>query len=431
MPSRIVLTTWGSYGDLYPFIGLALELRRRGHAPLIATSAFHRDTVERAGVAFHPVRPDIDADDSDLMRRIMQPSGTGVILNELLVPFIRESYADLDAAARGADLLVTHPVTFAGPLVAQTRGLPWASTVLAPMSFFSRQDPPVFPGMEWTVQLRRGPWTTRLLIGLARIVTRRWVQPIVRFRRELGLADRGDPLYEGQFSPALTLGLFTRVLARPQPDWPPNVHVTGFVPYTGEARMPPELDDFIAGGTPPVVFTLGSSAVGAAGSFYEESLRAATMLGIRAVLLVGRDARNLPRRSLPDGVMAAEYAPHDALFSRSAAIVHHGGIGTTGQALRSGRPMLVVPFAHDQPDNAARVARLGVARVVSSRRYHAARAARHLERLLSRPAYSRRAEAVGRVVASESGAESAAEQLLNLAQPRHSAASHAIDRHDG
>jgi rhamnosyltransferase subunit B len=321
--------------------------------------------------------------------------------------------------ARGADLLVTHPVTFAGPLVAERLGLRWASVVLAPMSFFSAQDLPVFPGMGWAVPLRRlGPWAARGLLWIARAVTRPWLRPVVGFRRELGLADRGDPLYEGQFSPSLTLALFSRVMGEPQKDWPRGVRVTGFVPYTGGVQMPSELDDFLGSGEPPIVFTLGSSAVGAAGSFYAESARAAAALGARAVLLAGRSAGDLARSAASSRVFSAEYAPHDELFSRSRAVVHHGGIGTTGQVLRSGRPMLVVPFAHDQPDNAARVARLGVARVVPAQRYDVRSATRRLRELLG-GGYGERAARVAAIVRQEEGAARAADELQRLLDDDH------------
>ena len=111
----------------------------------------------------------------------------------------------------------------------------------------------------------------------------------------------------------------------------------------------------------------------AAGDFYEESLKAARLLGRRAVLLVGSRPGRLPVGPLGSDAWACAYAGHAQLFPRAAAVVHQGGVGTTAQALRAGVPMLVVPFAHDQPDNAARVRRLGVARVLSRRAYRAAR----------------------------------------------------------
>ncbi len=408
---RVLLTCWGSYGDLFPYLGLARQLATRGHTPVLATSPYYRTLVEGEGIGFHPVRPDIDPTDFALIRRLMDPRrGTEVILREILVPAVREAFDDLRAAATGADLLVSHPVTFAGPLVAEVLGLPWVSTVLAPISFFSVNDPPALPMMPLALhrQLHRlGPFAARPLMGLAKRVTRPWMAPVVAFRNELGLPISGDPLYEGQFSPHLTLALFSRLLGEPQTDWPPHAHVTGFVFYNGSLAMTDELLTFLDRGDPPIVFTLGSSAVGAAGDFYRESVAAAASLGARAVLLVGHDPANHPRDPLPRGVIAIESAPHQELFPRAAAIVHQGGVGTTGQAMRSGRPMLVVPHAHDQPDNAFRVTRLGAARVLRPGRYTASRAAAHIRALLTDPEYERRASQIGVLVGAENGTERA------------------------
>jgi UDP:flavonoid glycosyltransferase YjiC (YdhE family) len=129
------------------------------------------------------------------------------------------------------------------------------------------------------------------------------------------------------------------------------------------------------------------------------------------MLLVGKYAPALTQAGVPDGMLVEDVAPHDALFPRAAAIVHHGGVGTTGQALRSGRPMLVVPHAHDQPDNAARVSRLGVARSLDAGAYTADRAAAHLRQLLEEPSYRERADAVGKIVRSENGAKAACDAI--------------------
>ena len=207
--------------------------------------------------------------------------------------------------------------------------------------------------------------------------------------------------------------MFSRVLGEPQPDWPVRTHLTGFVPYNGQpAPLPPDLETFLSDGDAPIVFTLGTSAVGAAGAFYDESAAAARRLGRRAVLLVGRDPANRPRAPLTANLIAVEYASHAALFPRAAVVVHHGGVGTTGQVLRSGRPMLVVPHAHDQPDNAHRVERLGVARVLSPPRYTAARAARALISLLDDSRYAERAIGAAAVVRGEPGVDAACEMIL-------------------
>jgi UDP:flavonoid glycosyltransferase YjiC (YdhE family) len=184
--------------------------------------------------------------------------------------------------------------------------------------------------------------------------------------------------------------------------------------------MPEELSKFLDAGEPPITFTLGTSAVGSAGTFYEESVKAVRALKRRAVLLVGGDARNRPRDPLPAGVMAVELAPHDALFPRSAAVVHQGGIGTTGQALRAGRPTLVVPHAHDQPDNAFRSAKTGGARVCYPTQYKAERVASDLRTLLEDPSYLELARAAAKIVSAEDGAATSAAAILKiLATERH------------
>jgi UDP:flavonoid glycosyltransferase YjiC (YdhE family) len=247
-------------------------------------------------------------------------------------------------------------------------------------------------------------------------------------------------VFEGQHAPDLVLALFSPLLAAPQPDWPRQTLVTGAVVddavhgvafADGAARrstdaLPPALARFLdeaSDGTPPIVFTLGTSAVltAEAAGVYRESAAAARALGRRAVLLTGHDPRNVPTGLGPD-VLALPTASHAALFPRAAAVVHQGGMGTLTQALRAGRPMLVVPFAHDQPDNADRAARLGVARVVAPRRYEAARVAAELSRLLEDPAVGARAADVGARVRAEDGAAVAALALERLAaarSPRH------------
>src|SRR5215208_247220 len=400
MGKRVVITTFGSFGDLNPYLGLALGLKARGHDPAIATAEFYRPFVEAEGVGFRPVRPDVDHHETEAVRRIMKPRRTpGYLMKELLFPCLQESYEDLSEATRGADVLLTHPLTFAGPLVAEKLSIPWVSTVLAPISFFSAHDFPALPLLpRLAVVLRRlGPGAGRALGGLAKRATRHWPEPVRRLRTELGLSPGKHPIHEGQFSPELVLAMFSRVLAEPRPDWPPNTRITGHVFYDGSGRdgLSPDLERFLASGPAPVVFTLSTSLVGkgpAAGSFYRESLKATRILKLRSLFVVGKDPKNHLPVPLPEGVAAVDYAPFSKLFPRAAAVVHQGGIGTIGQVLRSGRPQLVVPFAVDQPDNALRVQRLGGAEVLYPRRYAAPRVARRLDDLIGASGYARRAE---------------------------------------
>jgi rhamnosyltransferase subunit B len=412
---RIVLTTFGSFGDIHPYMAIAAELRLRGHRPVIATSELYREKMKASGIEFFPVRPYIpppQEQDQEMMDRIMNPkSGSGFLINEMLLPGVRDGYEDLMKAIEGADLLLTHPITLAGPLAAQTTGIPWVSSVLAPCSFFSAYDPPEPPFWRWMrhVQLL-GP---RFVAAFFKQVKKMYkYDSYALFRDELGLPDRGSPIFEAQHSPTRVLALFSTLFAQPQPDWPAQTRVTGFAFYDGRDAqgMPPELLEFLDQGPPPIVFTLGTSAVWVARDFYRESIAAAKLLGRRAVLLIG-DQRNRLTGALPPDVMAVDYAPFEALLGRSAAMVHHGGVGTTSQGLRAGIPTLIVPFAFDQPDNAAHAARLGVSRTLPRSKYTAARVAKELDILLRNPDYANNAGAVGQLLRQERGAAAACDLI--------------------
>jgi UDP:flavonoid glycosyltransferase YjiC (YdhE family) len=431
---RIVLTTFGSFGDLHPYVAIARSLCARGHEAVLATTENYRAKVEALGIPFRAVRPDL-ADvvaDPAFMRRVMHPrKGTEVVVRELTMPYVRETYEDLAAACGGADAVVGHPLTYTARLVAEKTGIRWASSALAPISMFSATDPSVMPTAPAFARFAfLGPWFHRAVFRLARRTVRSWCEPWHRLRAELGLPRTDDdPLFEGQHSPSLVLALFSSQLARPQPDWPQNTVVTGFPFFDedGAADVAPDLARFLDGGPPPVVFTLGSSAVKDAGDFYDVGAEAARRLGRRAVLVVGRDAQAQGRSKehhLRSGqvmkfgtspsVAVCDYALYSRLFPRAAAIVHQGGVGTTGQALRSGRPMLVMPFAHDQFDNAARVTRRGVARTIARSAFAPARVARELDAILGDAACAARAAEVGRIVAAEDGAASAADAIERL-----------------
>lgn len=410
---RIVLTCLGSYGDVYPYVGLAKALVARGHRPVLATSPYYRAAVEAAGIEFAPVRPDADLRDSALIARIMDPkNGSEVVIREFVLPVLDQTYEDLTRAADGADVLVSHPLTFATQVLAQTRGLPWVGTVLAPLSFFSDSDFPVLPPVPQLTRFTRSwPWLRRRLMSLIRLGLNRWMEPVQALRVRHGLPRGATPLLEGQFSPHLNLAMFSKALAAPQPDWPAHTETTGFVFYNGPGTLPPALDAFLAAGPPPVVFTLGSSAVAAAGRFYQESAAAAAELGLRAVLLTGGFAENLPTR-LPPGILLVDSAPHQLLFPHASVIVHQGGAGTTGQALRSGHPMLVVPHGHDQPDNAFRLTSRGLARTLYPKHYRAPSVARELQQLMDNASYRTCADATAKIVRQEGGADAAADAIL-------------------
>lgn len=419
---RIVLSNIGTFGDINPLIAIALELKRRGHTPVTALPAVYQPKIAPLGLEFHPLRPDIDPTNKLLVEMIYDVNkGTETGLREFLFPVLRDTYADLlDAATNPmrADLLLLGELNYAGPLVAEVTGIPWASYVLAPFSFFSAFDPPVLPPYPRLARADKVvPGMGRGIRRLARFVTRKWPEPIYALRRELGLPMGPNPIFDAKHSPHLVLALFSHVLGQEQKDWPPHVLITGFCFYdadAGNAALPPNLEAFLAAGERPVVFTLGSAAVLAAGDFYEQSARAAMRLGLRAVLLIGTDERNRPQMALPDSICVAEYAPYSALFPRAKLVVHQGGVGTTAQCLRAGRPMLIMPYSHDQPDNARRMKRLGVANVIQRTSYKPWRVARRLRSMLAAANYEQEARAAANILAREDGLQSACDALEAL-----------------
>jgi rhamnosyltransferase subunit B len=412
---RIVITTWGSLGDLHPYVALALGLQSRGHEVILATGEYYRGKIEALGLGFRPVRPDCDwLADPVVVRRLMHQRWGMVRVVRRQLLSLRAAYEDTLAAAEGSDLLVGFMAAYATGIVAEKLQIPWASAMHIPTGLFSAYDPPLVPGFPGISKKLRGlgprfwgpvgrslNWGTR---GLAR--------PWHRLRKELGLPPaRGfNPLTESP-SPALHLALFSRWLANKQRDWPAQTLVTGFPWFDedGSAGLPDELVHFLDDGEPPLVFTLGTAVVAEPREFYHQSVAAAKLLGRRAVLLVKNPRALLP--DLPAGVVAFDYAPFSQLFPRAAAIIHHGGICTTGQAMRSGLPALVMPCAWDQPDNAERAVRLGIARTIARNCYDARRVAAELKLLLEDPAYSTRVAEIATKVRQEDGVLAACDAL--------------------
>jgi rhamnosyltransferase subunit B len=416
MKRRIVITTFGSLGDLHPYIAIAKGLQARGHEAVVATSQCYRKKVEASGIEYRTIRPDSAwVDNPDAMRRLSHIRwGLLRVGREWVLPALRESYEDILAAADRTDLLVSHPLAaYATRLVAEKTGIPWASTMSVPLGFFSSYDHSVLPFFGTKLRFL-GPKVLGSLLWFGRRGTRFVARPWYRLRSDIGFppTKEGNPLADSH-SPVLVLALFSKILADKQPDWPAQTVITGF-PFDnqdGKAGLPPHLARFLENGAAPIVFTLGTAVATDPGPFYEHSVAATKLLGRRAVLVL-KDAHSR-LHALPDGVVAVDYAPFSELFPRAAAIVHHGGIGTTGLAMRAGRPMLVMPCAWDQPDHAHRVTHLGIARSISRHRYTPDRVANEL-RLLDNPGYLQRASQVGEQLRKEDGVESACDALERL-----------------
>ncbi len=184
-------------------------------------------------------------------------------------------------------------------------------------------------------------------------------------------------------SPQKNLGLFPEWFAHPQPDWAPQTQLTGFIYYDnqdGNEELPKELESFLSAGSAPIIFTAGT-AMKHGSQFFLDCIEACQRLGRRGILLT-QHPEQLPAQ-LPQGIQHFAYLPFSKILPRAAALVHHGGIGTTAQAIAAGIPQVIRPMTHDQPDNAARVEKLGIGASLSPKKFNAASLSEKLNAVLA------------------------------------------------
>jgi len=294
--------------------------------------------------------------------------------------------------------------------------------VLQPMAMLSAYDPPRTPDF-W--MMRHAPngqigrtWNRMVYATMRRAVQIKCGPALARARARHDLPRKSARrLLEASDRSMLTLGIYSRHFSPLPHDVAGNTRLVGFPIFDSqsgaEEMLDPALSNFLARGEAPIVFTLGSFAVHCPGNFYAEAATAARAIGRRAVLLTG--GRDAPH---DDGdVFRCAYAPHSLLFPAAAAVVHHGGVGTTGQALRAGKPQLVVPHMGDQYDHGQRIEQLGVGLSMKAHRFTATRAVGLIGRLLEDTRYVATAERIGRQVASEHGADAAAAAIAKALEP--------------
>ena len=399
-------------------MALGIELRRRGHEIAFNTLEVYREKIGTLSFEFHPMRPDLDPGrDRQLAREIMDAkTGTEKLLRDVLLPNLRPMYEDMIHAVRGADAFITGEGVYPAASVAEKTGVKWITTSLAPGSFLSPHDPFVPPTTQWLKHFRfLGATVHGAMYSIIHRIVASWLGSYREFRREIGLSENHDPVFRDKFSKLLHLAMFSKVLGKPQPDWHSPTLQTGFCFYDGQAdlgTMPEDLQAFLDAGEPPIVFTLGSAAVMDARDFFEESAKAARLLNRRAVLLYG--IFNEAPKITDENIAAFDYAPYSQIFPRAACVVHQGGVGTTAQVLRAGVPHLIMPYSHDQPDNAARCERLGVARTIPRDKYARDAAAKQLRELLANLSYKAKAVEARKIVEAEHGTRVACDAIEQI-----------------
>lgn len=421
---RVVLATAGSLGDLHPFIALATALRDLGLQADIASSPDYASKVRAAGLVFHAVGPSqaelqarLGMDAAQLTQRVA--ASNSFLFERLLLPHLEDGVRSVIRAASGASVVIGSTFAAGAEIAAEKLGVAFVPVVLQPAIVFSAYDPPRLRAAPWLRPAQSGLQLelNRLTVGMARASTARWTGRVNGIRSKFGLPPtRRNLLLDGLVDHPLSIGLYSSLLSSKQRDAPPGFEVVGYAPYDSEtggpSAIPARLDDFLASGSSPIVFTLGSAAVNIPGDFYTEGLVAARRCGRRAVLLVGPEGD----LSVADGddVLALRYAPFSALFPRAAAVVHQGGVGTTQQALRAGRPQLVVPHLGDQFDNAARVSRLGCGTMLPRQGYTSDRATSRLKDMASNVELQATASRLGLIASCEDGSKIAAKMISEL-----------------
>jgi UDP:flavonoid glycosyltransferase YjiC (YdhE family) len=381
---HIIAVALGSYGDVHPVVGVCRALQSRGHSIDFIANPLYEELVLSSGFEFHAVG---EADDflgvTRNPRMWKLRHGARILGEGLILPYMRPVFENIRRLRRADSIAIAPATAFGARIAKEALGVRLVTLDLQPVLFRSDFDSPGLPieplgpmpaVSKW---LRRAVYASADALFFDRVLRR----STNAFRAEFGLPPVRRLFHHWIHSPDLTLGLFPEWYGEPQPDWPASAATSGFPLFDeGDKRPQPEgLDEFLDAGDPPILFTPGT-AMRHAAKFFATSVKACEQLGRRAILL-SHFPEQLPQ-PLPATVRSYDYVPLSRVLPRAAALVYHGGIGTASQALAAGTPHLVVPHSFDQPDNAARLVRLGVGRTIFPMFYTPRRAANRLQWLL-------------------------------------------------
>ncbi len=395
LPLKIALFPLGSAGDVHPFVGLGQALKARGHDVSIMVNGYFQELVDRVGLEFIPLGTADEfssiIDDPDLWH----PNRSfGCVFRHGISRAIREQYNVIaERYADGRTLLLGNCLGFGVRIAQEKFGLPLITVHCQPAPLWSEHESPTLPNLP----AKAPRWLKRWMFWIGeRLVIDRVACPVTNtFRGEIGLGPIRNTAHWWH-SPDGVLCLFPEWYAPRQPDWPSPLWFSQF-PLWDESQVRPlqgEVEAFLDAGDRPVVLAPGSANC-QAGSFFEAGADACQRLGRRGILLTVFPEQ-IPKR-LPETVRHFDYVPFSRVLPRAAALVHHGGIGTTSQGLRAGVAHLVMPMAHDQPDNAARLKRLGVGDWLKPSKFRGPAVAERLDALLNSTEVARhRREVAGR-----------------------------------
>ncbi|WP_175038405.1 glycosyltransferase, partial [Burkholderia stagnalis] len=353
--AKVIVTAIGSAGDVHPLLGVARALAVRGHQVVFCTHPPFEAAVRRCGFAFVPVGTAAEYDAAMANPALWDPRTSFRTLWQVIAPVLRPHYDALRALTDADTVLVGTLWAFSARFMQELHGTPYVSVQVSPSTLLSAHAPPTHPRLtipaRWPL-----PVKAALMTLIERAALDRVCGPALNaVRADLGLPPARRVLGRWLHSTDGVLCLFPDWFARPQPDWPVNHLQSGFPLFNdvGEPAGDAGLDAFLAAGAPPVVFTAGSTRVDHA-AYARAASEALRITGARGILLTPGD--------VPAGgasLLVRRFVPMRTLLPRCRALVHHGGIGTAALAYEAGIAQVVTPFAHDQFDNAQRVAASG------------------------------------------------------------------------
>ena len=375
----ILLCTIGSAGDVNPFIGIGQELKKRGFRVILITSQYFESQAHQAGLGFFGLGSAEDyqsiIQDPDLWS---PDKGFKVFAERVVFPIMEPAYEIISSFDPAQTILIAQGQFFAAHIAHEKLGFPFITIHLQPAAFRSVHEFPLVP-------VKLPPFLVRGLFSLidALLLDKLFAPNINRFRQRLGLPAINKIFGGWMHSSQKNIGLFPDWFAKPQSDWPPQTQLTSFVYYDKQndnEEFSAELNQFLQAGTPPIIFTAGT-AMKHADQFFRDCIEACQLLGQRGILLT-QHLEQMPAE-LPPGIQHFSYLPFSKVLPRALALVHHGGIGTTAQALVAGIPQVIRPMAHDQPDTAARIEKLGIGSTLAPNKFNASSLAEKINLLIT------------------------------------------------
>jgi sterol 3beta-glucosyltransferase len=411
---KVLMLTFGTRGDVQPYLALARRLEQTGHLAAVCTAEGYRSQVEAAEVGYLPMNNDLLRLTQQAMSAMSRVRDTPRLLRAMGTAQ-RAALQDQWAAARDyrPTVIVYHPKALGGYHVAERLDVPGVLSLPLPFFTPTREFPTPFIG-RWPL----GGRANRASYQLQRATALLYGGMLNEFRGQLGLSPirrTATMLSDHHGRPVPILYAFSRHI-RPVPaDYPPQVHVTGswFLDHQPSWRPDPQLEEFLAAGPPPIYIGFGSMGFGkGAEQRYAAIVEAVERAGLRAVLASGWSQVSA---ETTEHLLVVDDVPHDWLLPQVSAVVHHGGSGTTAAGLRAGRPSLLCPVIGDQPFWAEQIRTLGAGPdPLPWRALSATRLESRLRDLVAEHHYQHEAARIGELIATEDGPQAAIDILQAL-----------------